>query len=677
VANRLRFEKSPYLLQHANNPVDWYSWGDDALERARAEDKPILVSIGYSACHWCHVMEHESFEDENVARLMNDWFINVKVDREERPDVDAIYMEAVQALSGHGGWPLNCFLTPEGKPFYGGTYFPVTSHHGLPSWTEVLHAVAEAYRSRRDDVDKSADALTEAISRAQGVQRTTQDWDPDILVAAYGQAMAQCDWKHGGFGGAPKFPQPVVLDWILRVWKRTGDERALEFLHLTLGRMAQSGIFDQLAGGFHRYTVDAEWVVPHFEKMLYDNALLVRVYLQMYQATARELYRDVVERTLDYLIRDMQSTEGGFYSAQDADSEGEEGKYYVWTPWELRELLSPLDYETATSFFGVTPGGNFEGRTILTVSESAEDVARAQRRATADVEGDVRRIRAILLESRSKRVAPSTDTKQLTAWNALAIRALCEAGRVLQRQDYLDIAAATALFVQNHLMSDGRLLRSYKDGAGHIEGFLEDYAFMLEAELSLYETTGRVTYLERATELSAQLTDLFWDGPQQAFFDTSMQSTALVVRPRGMFDNPIPSGNASAAFGLLRLEQLTGERRVIDPAVAVMRSVADMVVRAPLAFGYLLGSMEFYIASPIEIALVGDPETPGLHALRDLVWSKYLPNKVVAMGEPDASPLLQNRPVLDGKGTAYLCRNFTCRRPTNDLDEFAAQLQEA
>ncbi|HLJ67947.1 MAG TPA: thioredoxin domain-containing protein [Chloroflexota bacterium] len=673
MANRLAGETSPYLQQHAGNPVDWYPWGSEALARARAEDRPILVSIGYSACHWCHVMAHESFEDPETAALMNEAFVNVKVDREERPDVDCIYMEAVQALTGHGGWPLNVFLTPDGRPFFGGTYFPPVSRHGMPSWKSVLVAVRDAYRDRREDVLQNAEALTSYVRQAQNLPAGEGVLAVDVLRRALETLSGQFDWSDGGFGSAPKFPQPLTLDLLLRLGRRLHDTRALDFVQLTLDRMAAGGIHDQLGGGFHRYSVDGYWLVPHFEKMLYDNALLAMVYLHAFLITGSSNYRLVTEQTLDYVLRELRSPEGGFFSAQDADSEGVEGKYYVWTPDEIDSAAGPAA-ELAILHFGVTAGGNFDGRTILTSSVSPAQIAQRTGEPLAAVQDGLERARKALLAARTRRVPPATDTKVLTSWNALAIRALAEAGRSLQRPDYTRAAEDAARFLLTALRPAGALLRSWQGAASGVPAFLEDHAYLAEALISLYEVTGRVEYYHEARGLSDEMEHRFGDEAGGGYFDAPL-SEDLVVRPRSFFDNPIPSGNASAASALLRLAALDGDTRHTASAERILRSAGELLHRAPQGVPYLLSALDSYLAGTLQVAIVG---TSGqeLAELADVVFGLYLPERVLAAGRESEVPLLDGRMTVGGKATAYLCEHFACRLPVTKPEELRAQLEE-
>jgi uncharacterized protein YyaL (SSP411 family) len=663
VSNRLAKETSPYLLQHARNPVDWYPWGEEAIERARREGKPILLSIGYSACHWCHVMERESFEDPAVARIMNEHFVNVKVDREERPDIDHIYMQAVQAMTGHGGWPMTLFLTPEGVPFYGGTYFPPAPRHGLPGFPQVLTAIAEAWRTRRDEVVRSSEQVAAELSRSEHLRAAAQGLSEEILGSAFHGIAAQADEAGGGLAGAPKFPQPMVWEFVLRYWKRTGDESAERLVRTTLTRMARGGIYDQLGGGFHRYSVDARWLVPHFEKMLYDNAQLASLYLHAWLAFGDPEYRRIVEETLDYVLREMTDPAGGFYSAQDADSEGEEGKFFVWTPDEIRDVLGP-DADLALSYWGVDRGPNFEGKNILWVpgAPDPERIAPLRRR---------------LLAARERRVHPARDDKVLAAWNGLAARAFAEAGRVLGRADYVAAATRNVAFVLGAMRDGGRLLRAWKAGRARLKGYLEDYAMTAAALLDVYEATFERRWLDEARRLADALLDLFWDDGVAGFYDTGRDHERLVVRPRNLFDNAVPCGSSVAIETLLRLAVLTGDRRYGDRAVAALRPMADLMARHPTAFGRFLGALDFHIGPVTEVALVG-PSPEALAPLLAEVFGRYRPNRVVAGAVGDAagagSPLLDGRTPVNGKPTAFVCRNYACDVPATDAATLARQL---
>jgi uncharacterized protein len=679
--NQLSDETSPYLLQHADNPVDWYPWGPAAFDRARAEDRPILLSVGYSACHWCHVMAHESFEDPDTARLMNELYVNVKVDREERPDVDSVYMTAVQALTGRGGWPMTVFMTPEGSPFFGGTYYPPTPRHGLPSFRQVLQAVADAYGQRRDDVLRSADSLRQALQQSTRLDEGGGEPDTGLLDVAFARISASYDTRHGGFGEAPKFPQPMALEALLRHGARTGDELSLQMASQSLVSMARGGMYDQVGGGFHRYSVDAHWLVPHFEKMLYDNALLSRIYVEACQATGDEELREVGEDILRYVQREMMSPEGGFYSAQDADSEGEEGRFYVWTSHELDEVLAGEDGAIVREWYGVTAGGNFEGSNILHVAGSAEDVAAAVGVDPARVRDTVHRARKQLYEARARRVAPALDDKIITSWNALMLQSFAVAARVLDDDGYRAVAERNATFLLAELRRDGRLLRTWRRGRATIPAFLEDYAVLADALLSLYEATGDVEWIREARTLADAMIDLFRDEREGIFYDTARDGEQLVVRPRNIDDNAMPSGNSAATLLLLRLSVLTGDHRYERLAVTALRDAAGLLERAPLAFGRMLAALDFHLAPRREVVIAGDPRSPDMRELLDVLRRRYDPNLVMAMrpvalDESAAAevPLLAERGPVDGRAAAFVCRNYACDRPVTDPDALRAAL---
>ena len=531
--NHLINETSPYLLQHAHNPVEWYPWGEDALERSRSEDKPILLSIGYSACHWCHVMERESFENEAIAGLMNENFINIKVDREERPDLDAIYMEAVQMLTGSGGWPMTVFLTPEGKPFYGGTYFPPVDRQNMPGFPRLLLGIAEAYNTNKGEIQRVTQQLTEQMGRGSQVPRGTAILTVDVLHRAYSTLATNFDYQNGGFGMAPKFPQPMTPEFLLRYHDHGYNPRALELVELTLEKMAYGGIYDQVGGGFHRYSTDAYWLVPHFEKMLYDNALLARLYLHAFQITGKPLYRRITEETLDYVLREMTDSGGGFYSAQDADSEGEEGKFFVWTPEEIMDVLGEEDGRVFSGYFGVTSNGNFEGKNILNVPRDPEAFAAEHQLDPEQLDGIVARGRTKLLEVRDLRVHPLLDDKVLASWNGLMLRSFAEAGAVLDRADYLEAAVKNAEFLTTVMCPQGRLLRTYRNGEAKLLGYLEDYSCVADGLIALYEATLDLRWLENAVTMADSMIELFWDEATGGFYDTGSDHEALVIRPRG------------------------------------------------------------------------------------------------------------------------------------------------
>jgi uncharacterized protein len=646
MSNRLAQETSPYLLQHKDNPVDWYAWGEEALDRSRAEDRPILLSIGYSACHWCHVMERESFEDEETARLMNERFVCIKLDREERPDLDAIYMEACQAMTGSGGWPLNVFLTPEHVPFYAGTYFPPQPRMGMPSWRQVVEAVAQAWQEKKDDIRAGGAGIAERLRGGALLAPSTEPMKSSDLDAAVEKLRIQYDAAHGGFGGAPKFPPASTLEFLLR-----RNERQMT-AH-TLRAMGSGGMYDQIGGGFARYSVDPLWLVPHFEKMLYDNALLARVYLHGWQALGDELFRQVAEETLDWALREMRAPEGGFFSALDADSEGVEGKFYVWSVGEMRAALEgEPDAEEAIAWFGATDRGNFEGQNIPVRGPGRPEQLEQWRRR--------------LYEVRAKRVWPGLDDKRLTAWNALLISALAEAGAALERPDYIEAAAECAEFVLGSMRDgEGRLLRTYKDGEAKLNAYLEDHAFLLEALITLYEASFDPRWYSEARALADTIVERFADDENGGFFETSVDHEQLLARRKDLEDHPIPSANASAAYGLLRLAALTGEAEYEERAVGVLRLLHELAAKHPTAFGHLLQALDFHLAPVQEVALVGDDTT----ALARVVRGRFRPHLVLAGGAADGVPLLQHRTPVNGRPAAYVCEHFACKAPVTEPEE--------
>lgn len=678
--NRLQNETSPYLLQHAHNPVEWYPWGEEALTKSRDENKPILLSIGYSACHWCHVMERECFENEEIAALMNANFVNIKVDREERPDLDQIYMNAVQLMLGHGGWPLTVFLTPDLVPFYGGTYFPPEDRFNLPGFPRVIGGVADAYRTRPDEIVETTTNFLNELRRMNVAHESNEPLNTQLLDAAHSALTRTYDKRHGGFGGAPKFPASMNLEFLLRVHLRTGDAAALDIVTHTCRQMAEGGLYDQLGGGFHRYSTDAHWLVPHFEKMLYDNALLSRLYLHAYQVTGDEFFRRVAEETFDYVAREMTDEGGAFYSTQDADSEGVEGKFFVWTTQEIDELLGEADGRIVSAYYGATAAGNFEEKNILNVPRPAQTVAAELNLSIERLLEIVERSRPLLYAARERRIKPGRDEKAIAAWNGMMLTSFAEASSVLERADYRRIAERNADFILNTLRRDGALLHVYKDGQAKHHGYLDDYACVASGLLSLYEATGAMRWLRECLSLAEQMCEEFWDDAEGGFFYTSTKGERLIVRNKDFMDNATPGGNSVAAELLLRLAHLTENQEYQRRAVNVFRLLRDQMARYPSAFGYLLGALDLHLSTPKEIVIVGQPAADDSRALLREVWKRYLPNKVVAQSaenDVDASsvvPLLRDRPMLGGRATAYVCENYSCLQPVTAPAELAAQL---
>jgi uncharacterized protein YyaL (SSP411 family) len=678
-ANRLAGETSPYLLQHAHNPVDWYPWGQEAFARARAEAKPILLSIGYSACHWCHVMERESFENPGIAALMNERFVNIKVDREERPDVDDVYMRAVQLMIGRGGWPLTVFLTPDGRPFHGGTYFPPVDRHGMPAFPRVLEAMSRAFRDQPADVAKAVSQLMSGVERSDEATPADVALDPTLPRRAAEGMLRHVDMLHGGLGSAPKFPHARAFQLLLRQWRATQRKDFLDAVVLTCRRMADGGIYDQIGGGFHRYSVDARWLVPHFEKMLYDNAEIPRLYLEVFQATGDAAHRRVVEDTLDYLLREMRHSGGGFYSATDADSEGEEGKFFVWTPAEIAAVVDPDDVELVCRYWDVTDEGNFEGKSIAHVTLTIEQVAKLFRRSPEDVAGVIARARRRLFEARTHRVPPACDDKILTSWNALLVGVLAEAGRVLAAPRYLAAAVAAADFLWSQVRRDGRLLHGWTKGRATHDAFLDDHAFLAAALLDLYEATADGRHLARARELVDALDARFHDAAAGGYFFTAHDGEALIVRTKSGADGSIPSGNGVAAVTLLRLHVITGEERLRARAEEILRLYQGAAADNP--FGYItwLEALERWAEGATEVVIVGPSDAPATKALWDAVATRWIPHRALVRVEPGAADppaVARDRPAVDGRPTAYVCRNFACSRPVHAPEDLLGLLSQ-
>jgi uncharacterized protein YyaL (SSP411 family) len=678
--NRLIDETSPYLQQHAHNPVDWYAWSDEAFEKAKAEDKPLLVSIGYSACHWCHVMEHESFEDEATARIMNDNFVNIKVDMEERPDVDQIYMTFVQLTTGRGGWPMNVFITPDKLPFFGGTYFPPNPRYGMPSWQQILTSIAEAWRERRDELMRSATDILGELRRAGISQFASEALSTDLLDTAYQSFVRSFDRTNGGFGGSPKFPPSMSLDFLLRNWKRTGDESALEMVALTARKMAEGGMYDQLGGGFHRYSVDAVWLVPHFEKMLYDNAQLIRLYLHLFQIFAAkpgaehdaEFFKRVAIQTLEYVKREMLDDSGGFYSSQDADSEGEEGKFFVWDPEEVASVLGDDDARIFNFYYDVSDAGNFEGKNILHVSYTNEAAARALHVELDELESVLERGRKKLFEHRESRIKPFRDEKILTGWNGLMLAAFADAAAILGNEDYLSVARRNADFLLSELQNNGRLLRTWKDGRAKLNGYIEDYANLADGLIQTFQASGDLRYLEEARRLADLMITEFWDEENGGFFFTSNDHEELIVRNKDFYDNATPSGNSAAADVLLRLSKFYGEEKYERFASTVLRLAATQLKRYPQGFGRTLAAMEFHNARVKEIVVLGERG----NELESVVANTFLPNAIIAFVSEALSglPLTADKQMSGDSPTAFVCENFVCQRPVTDSESLMKSL---
>ncbi|MFV2006237.1 MAG: thioredoxin domain-containing protein [Longimicrobiales bacterium] len=688
VANRLSTESSPYLLQHADNPVDWYPWGEEALKLSRDTNRPIFLSIGYSACHWCHVMERESFEDEVTATLMNEGFVNIKVDREERPDLDSIYMRAVQAMVGQGGWPLTVFLTPDGVPFFGGTYFPSEPRQGMPAFRQVLAGVRHAYTTRREEITKAGTELLATLrsnrtepdegTSESGFMGSNGEWGAILDNASRG-LEATADPRYGGFGGAPKFPQPVNLGFLLQRHASTGQASTLGVVTNALRHMARGGIRDHLGGGFHRYSVDAYWLVPHFEKMLYDNALLSRLYVNAFQVTRDEEFRSVAEHTLDYVLRDLRSPAGAFYSARDADSEGEEGLFYVWTPDEIEALLPARDARLFQRCYAVDRQGNFEGRSILYLPHDLAAVARSEEVPLSELESVLASARQVLLTARNRRENPLLDDKVLANWNGLALRAFAEAGGALGREDYTSAASEGLDFILSEMRSEGTLFHVYAGGRAYVPGFLDDYGAIGNALITLYETTLEPRWLEEIRWAAEQVSGRFWDEDDDVFYDTAEDGEPLVIRPRDPTGSVTPSGMSLAVELLLRSAWLFDDDRCRNIAHRAMRTEAVGMRRFPSAFGGLLAAVDRHTTSPVEVAIVGDREEPATKALLRVVLTRYLPNRLVAGRAPDDElptgiALLHDRGQVDGRPTAYLCEGFACRTPVTEPASLAEQL---
>ena len=685
--NRLISESSPYLQQHAHNPVDWYPWGDEAFERAKKEDKPIFLSIGYSTCHSCHVMERESFENEQIAKIMNEHFISIKVDREQRPDVDQIYMNAVQLMTGSGGWPLSVFLTPDGKPFYGGTYFPPNDFYGRPGFERVLLSIADSWKNRRQELVHSAGQISELLENPTGPTEK-KELSPKMLNAAFEYFQTAFDSANGGFGSAPKFPQPTNLSLLLFYWQRTGNNKALSIVEKTLDAMAEGGIYDHIGGGFHRYSTDAHWLIPHFEKMLYDQALLSKVYLQAYQITKNKKYATIAREVFDYVLRDMTDANGGFYSAEDADSEGKEGTFYLWDPKQTESVLDKDEAWIFNNYYGVTKKGNFEeGRTILNITTSIKQLEKKLKKDHDQIEKILTTARTKIFNEREKRIRPHRDDKVITAWDGLMISSLAYGGTVLQEQKYITAAEKAATFGLETLYQNGRLMRYYRNGQVIERAFLDDYAFMIIGLLELYEATFDAKWLIEAKKLSEEMIELFADREEGWFFLTGKDSEKLIARTKPASDGAIPSGNSIAALALLKLGRLTMNQNFTKQGSKVLEAFSQQLQQSPAYSSAMLMALNFWLGPTQEIVIAGDANSTDIKQMLKLIHSRFMPNAVVLLHEQGSKglaieqivPFIKNQIATGGKTTTYVCENYVCNRPVNkidDLDKILSDISE-
>ncbi len=678
--NRLIHETSPYLLQHAYNPVDWYPWGEEALSRAKKEDKPILLSIGYSSCHWCHVMEKESFENEAIAGIMNLRFINIKVDREVRPDLDELYMNAVQVMTGSGGWPMTVFLTPDLIPFHAGTYFPPEDRGGMPGFSKVLVVVSDYYHSHRGEVEKMEAQLKNALHQIAEIIPSQEAVSDKVLSKAFNALESQFDPIYGGFGNAPKFPSSMALSFLLRNWKSTGSKKALEMVEKTLEKMADGGICDHLGGGFHRYSVDERWLVPHFEKMLYDNALLSRTYFEAYQATRKERYRHVGEEILDYVLREMKSPGGGFYSTQDADSEGEEGKFYVWTRDEIKEVLGKEKGTPFCAYYGVATEGNFEGgASTLNIVSTLEKVSQLYGIPVEDLEKVLEEGQQVLYAEREKRARPGRDEKILTSWNGLMISGFVDGFKVTEKEQYLNGAREAAHFILRKMKKEGRLMRVFNKGKSQVKGYSEDYAFFIQALIDLYEATFETEWLKEAEDLNRRMIHQFWDESNGGFFFTGKENESLIARSKNPYDNATPSANSIAVFNLIRLGYLTGEESFKEKAEQILHLFYNLLDQHPAGFSQMLSGLSFFLG-PQEIGIIGSRNDLKTKSMLKEIYLAYLPNKILSLRDPQESIKGNWFPFLTEKGipevpTTFVCKGFTCLPPVRNEEELKKILE--
>ncbi len=685
--NRLSKENSPYLLQHADNPVDWFPWSEEAFEKAKKEDKPVFLSIGYSTCHWCHVMEKESFEDEEIAGLMNDVFVSIKVDREERPDIDGVYMSVCQMLTGSGGWPLTIIMTPDKKPFFAGTYFPKDSRFGRSGMREIIPRIKDIWQNKREEINKSASEIIIALN--QNSTASEKEIDVNIFAKAFNEFKRRYDPESGGFGTAPKFPSPHNLNFLLRFNARFKNDEALQMIEKTMQEMRKGGIYDHIGFGFHRYSTDREWLVPHFEKMLYDQALLVISYTELYQVTGKEIYKETVEEILQYILRDMTSPEGGFYSAEDADSEGEEGKFYLWTKGEITSLLGE-DAELTALVYNVKAEGNFTDpingsdsrKNIFRLKKSYKEIAEERHIAESIIKEKIEKVGKKLFEYREKRVHPHKDDKILTDWNALMISAFAKASQVFGSHLYRESAIKAAEFIHNKLKDkDGKLLHRYRNGEAGIVANIDDYAFTVSAFIDLYEATFNITWLEEAAELNNVLIQYFWDNTVGGFFFTPDYGEELIVRQKEIYDGAIPSGNSAAILNLLRLGRITGDSSLEDKAFGIVNAFSDQITHMPSAFSQTLSGLDFGFGESFEIVIAGYKDDIVTREIIEYFRKKFIPNKIILFKDPEydiltkISPFTELQTQVDNKTTVYICRNYVCERPVTSLNEIKEILE--
>ena len=673
--NNLINETSPYLLQHAQNPVQWHGWNEETLAKAKQENKPIFLSIGYSSCHWCHVMAHESFESEEIAKVMNENFINIKVDREERPDIDDIYQKVCQIATGQGGWPLSVFLTPDQKPFYVGTYFPILDSSGRPGFGSLLKQLSQTWKEKPKDIEMAAENFLQTLQKTETV-KTHSKLEKSILDEAAVNLLQMGDQNFGGFGQAPKFPNAANISFMFRYSKLSGISKFNEFALKTLKRMAKGGIFDQIGGGFHRYSTDTMWLVPHFEKMLYDNALIPINYVEAYQITKDDFYLDVLRKTLDYVLREMTSKEGGFYSAQDADSEGEEGKFYVWKKSEIKEILGK-DADTFCLFYDVTDGGNWEGKSILCNNVNLSSVAFQAGISEDQLRQNLDSNAKKLLDVRSKRIAPGLDDKVLTSWNALMITAFAKGYRVTNEKKYLDAAEKCIDFIENNLVKDGKLLRTYKDGKAKLQGYLEDYSYFGVSLLDVFEINPELKFLERAQEIANYLVEHFWDSETNSFYMTADDHEKLIIRPKSNYDLSLPSGNSVAANLLLRLFHLTQDKKFLEISTKIMENQAQMAAENPFGFGHLLNTVFMYLQKPREITVLNSQNNEIVYSLTN----RFMPESILVtvknenqLNNLSKLPFFEGKQFQNDKTTVFVCKDFTCSLPLETISEIEKHL---